>query len=257
MVILSIITVTLNAVTTIEATLSSVTSQRHPEIEYIVIDGASTDGTLTKIRSFISKIDILISEPDRGVYDAMNKGIRAAKGRYIWFVNAGDAIVQDALKEVLKRARECRYDIIHGATAFKKKNGTVSVLEFDQLSLQTLVRYNYVPHPSTIVKRFLFQEFGLFDPTFRVVGDYEFFLRLVRLKSTLFCSELPFILSKMEHGGMSDPESGRSSIQLLVLEGYKARLRHAPLSTALYWTLRSYFFLARTRLVASTRLLVR
>ena len=115
----SIITITYNAVRLVEQTLLNVLSQSYPNIEYIVIDGGSTDGTADIIRRYESGLAYWVSEPDKGIYDAMNKGLQKATGDYVWFINAGDTLCSsDTVQSVVSRLqkRKALPDIIYGET---------------------------------------------------------------------------------------------------------------------------------------------
>jgi glycosyltransferase involved in cell wall biosynthesis len=115
--LVSIITITFNAEKYIERTIQSVISQTYTNIEYIIIDGASTDKTLEIIKKYKEKISVLISEKDKGIYDAMNKGLQKATGDYVWFMNAGDEIyAPDTLKKIMEQTKNA--DIYYGETLF-------------------------------------------------------------------------------------------------------------------------------------------
>lgn len=113
--LITVVTVAYNAVNLIEETILSVTNQTYPNIEYIIVDGNSNDGTLDIIKKYKDKINILISEPDNGIYDAMNKGIDLAKGEFINFMNAGDKFYNESVIEsVFKINNHNQYDLIYG-----------------------------------------------------------------------------------------------------------------------------------------------
>lgn len=114
--LISVVTVSYNAVTTIEQTILSVINQTYPHIEYIIIDGGSTDGTVDVIKKYADKITYWVSEPDKGIYDAMNKGVREAKGKYITFLNAGDFYYnQDSLLQLIQKGEiDNDPDVIYG-----------------------------------------------------------------------------------------------------------------------------------------------
>ena len=124
----SIITVTYNAAPYLERTVLSVLSQSYPDIEYLIIDGQSTDGTVDIIRQYESGIAYWVSEPDKGLYDAMNKGLRRATGDYVWFLNAGDTfpsadLVQTIAQKIARRKH--LPDVIYGDTAIVNNEGCV------------------------------------------------------------------------------------------------------------------------------------
>ena len=124
--LVSIITITYNAAATLERTIESIERQDYDRIEYIVIDGASTDGTLQIIQRHMSGISYMISERDSGLYDAMNKGMAAATGDYLWFVNAGDEIfASDTVSRMM--AAEPDADVYYGDTVMTDMQGPESV----------------------------------------------------------------------------------------------------------------------------------
>ena len=122
--VFSIITITYNASRWVESTILNVLSQSYPNIEYIVIDGGSTDGTVDIIKQYASGISYWVSEPDKGIYDAMNKGLEKATGDYVWFINAGDSLyTSDTVQSVASLAQKKRTlpDIIYGEIIGKPK----------------------------------------------------------------------------------------------------------------------------------------
>jgi len=133
----SIITVAYNCAPLIERTLASVAGQTYPNIEYIVVDGASTDGTTDVIKAFRAHIDHFVSEPDRGIYDAMNKGLRLATGDYVWFVNAGDTIHRpDTLEQIMARA-DANTDVLYGEVLLTDDSGHIIGSRSDRTTQKT------------------------------------------------------------------------------------------------------------------------
>ena len=123
----SIITITYNAVRLVEQTLLNVLSQSYPNIEYIVIDGGSTDGTVDIIRRYESGLAYWVSEPDKGIYDAMNKGLQKATGDYVWFINAGDTLCSsDTVQSIVSKLQKRKVlpDIIYGDCAASGRRGS-------------------------------------------------------------------------------------------------------------------------------------
>ena len=172
---ISVITVSYNAVITIEQTISSVINQTYDNIEYIIIDGGSTDGTIDIIKKFEDTVTYWISEPDRGIYDAMNKGIRISKGDYIFFLNAGDMffssttvsnvvnwIKGNSEKEVILGSIKCVYE--------DKVMGIVK-------SNLNITPWYTPPHQGMFVQGDLYRK-NLYFTELSILGDREFFLRL-------------------------------------------------------------------------------
>ena len=123
---ISIISITYNAAKWLERTILSILSQSYPNIEYILIDGASTDGTVDMIREYAPGIAFWTTEPDHGLYDAMNKGLRHATGDYVWFINAGDTLPNaDTVQRMVTKISKCRVlpDVVYGETAIVDAEG--------------------------------------------------------------------------------------------------------------------------------------
>lgn len=171
----SVITVCFNAEKTLEKTLISVSRQCFRDFEYIVIDGNSTDGTLSILKNFTHQIDVLVSEPDKGIYDAMNKGISLAHGKYIYFLNADDHLASDSSLEEVKEAIRGAPDIV-----------SCDMITFDDCgenkeNLPPLNVFNilrgFFAHPATFVKRSVFKEIGMFDTNIQITADLEWIFR--------------------------------------------------------------------------------
>jgi len=177
---LSIITVVRNAVEEIGPTIESVIGQTFDNYEYIVIDGASTDGTQKVIERYRKDIDVYVSEPDTGLYNALNKGAKLAKGEYIIYVHAGDYLMQsDVIERVFSSNPTA--DIIYGDLyLFDHNGGFPYVKSFSGIQMNTwYLLDSYLPHPSSFTKRSLFEKYGYFDEKTKIVGDYDFFLRVI------------------------------------------------------------------------------
>lgn len=172
----SIITICYNSQHEIEKTILSVIHQEQRILfEYIIIDGGSTDKTIEIIKSYKNNIDVVISEPDAGIYDAMNKGIKYAKGEWILFMNSGDTFAnKDVLKTIAKEIEENKInsDIIYG-NVIKQYVDKKIPFKAEKLSL---LRYRMpFSHQSTLVKAELLKE-ELFDTRFKIAADYNFFI---------------------------------------------------------------------------------
>ncbi|MBQ8446118.1 MAG: glycosyltransferase [Opitutales bacterium] len=171
---ITIITVCYNAKTTIERTLLSVFSQTHEQKELIVIDGGSTDGTLEILKKYADKIDVLVSEPDKGIYDAMNKGVANASGDYLIFINADDYFYDEFALERVAQAPHA--DFIFG-DQYDEEDGVRTLSDnLDALDVYHMFR-GYFAHQSILAKRELFQKYGNFDLSYKICADWDWILR--------------------------------------------------------------------------------
>ncbi len=203
---ISIITVVFNNVSTLADTIASVTSQDYTDIEYIIIDGGSTDGTVGLIKNNTDKINKWISEKDNGIYDAMNKGIQMASGDVIGILNADD-LYQDntVVSSVMKSFIEDKAEAVYGDLVYINKENT-KIIRYWQSG--PFYKNNFLwgwmpPHPSFFVKKRLYDTHGLFNTCFRSAADYELMLRLIH-KHKVVLTYLPKILVRMRVGGQSN-----------------------------------------------------
>lgn len=203
----SIITVCFNAAATIERAMDSVRNQTYPNIEYIVVDGGSDDGTADILKRRLDAIDTFICEPDGGIYDALNKGIRRARGRLIGFVMADDVLLPHAVEEVVKRwSDDTNIDVISGYTEILNRSGMcvgVTIPRYDNKTVHV-----EIPFPSTFITAEAFKKLGTFNARYQIAGDFEFFLR-AHAKGARFGSiHLP--LARFSAGGLSTKGSIRA-----------------------------------------------
>ncbi|MDE5677365.1 glycosyltransferase family 2 protein [Phocaeicola sp.] len=167
--IISVVTVSYNAVSTIEQTILSVVNQTYPRIEYIIIDGGSTDGTVEVIKKYADRIAYWVSEPDKGIYDAMNKGGRKAIGDFIQFLNAGDWLENEHIIEKIFKDGVKEADVIYGDMIVRRMDGVYYA------KAQDLSRFkNDFPlfHPSTFIAKSVFIK-HLFDVSYRISADFK------------------------------------------------------------------------------------
>jgi glycosyltransferase involved in cell wall biosynthesis len=203
---LSIVTVCFNAANTLRDTLTSVARQSYPLIEHIVIDGGSTDGTVDLIREEGARVSTWSSEPDRGIYDAMNKGILASSGEVIAFLNADDVYANcDVVARAMQQFAEHELDLVYGDVVFVKRNdlGRVVRVYSSHKFRPSRIAWGWMPaHPSMFVAKPIFERFGLFRQDYRIAGDYEFVARIFS-KSDLSYRYLAEVIVKMRVGGVS------------------------------------------------------
>lgn len=203
----SLITVCRNVAPVIAETLDSVLSQTHLDIELIVIDGASTDGTVEILERYRSKLGALVSEPDKGIYDAMNKGLRLATGDVIGFVNAGDLLMTPTvIAGVVSAFQRAHVDAVYGDIIMVDEHDIYKVHR-TWLS-GTYHRENFrrgwmPPHVGTFIKKSVYDSHGLFNTDLRIGADYEILLRFMykHMIKTLHVRE---VLVRFRLGGMSN-----------------------------------------------------
>lgn len=197
----SIITVVYNGVKTVEQAMRSVLDQTYRNIEYIIIDGQSTDGTLDIIDKYKDKISYYISEPDHGIYDAMNKGIAVASGDVVGILNADDWYDVNAIDCVMNCFAENNTDIVYGEVKRVETDETISVTK-KAGSLDDLWYFMSIWHPAVFVKKDIYQRLGGFSTQYEIAGDYEFILRC-------YCNRMKFtyldrILTYFRSAGISN-----------------------------------------------------
>jgi glycosyltransferase involved in cell wall biosynthesis len=199
--LLSIITVCHNASDTIEETFISIGHQTNKSFEYIVIDGNSSDGTLNIIKKYDSLIDYWLSESDNGISEAMNKGVKKARGKYIFFLHADDYLYNEASTNTIITNIINNPDIhIYAYDIFYKKNAT--------LKRRSPRGFNFwfnfktgLYHQGTICNRTLFEIIGFFDTDIKVAMDYDWFIRAFRHSASLV--KIPLVISVMRDTGIS------------------------------------------------------
>lgn len=199
--ILSVITVVYNNVEHIERTLNSVINQSYTSIQYIVIDGASNDGTLKILRSYKKKIDYLVSEPDHGIYDAMNKGLKIATGDYVLFMNSGDEIyAPDTVEKVFAMAPDA--DIYYGETLMMNEKleimGRRRHKAPNKLTLKSFKFGMSVSHQAIYIRRSLTK---FFDPKYHLSADIDWILDAISKAKKMVNTNT--YLAKYLMGGLS------------------------------------------------------
>lgn len=204
---ISIITVCLNEVETVRETCDSICRQDFDDFEWIVIDGQSTDGTLEILNEYASRIDRLVSEKDAGIYDAMNKGIGFATGEYLLFMNAGDYLAADNALTLVAEAPA--RDILYGDLCCLDDAGQSSLIQYpDQLPRDYLLK-SMMPHQASFIRKALFEQYGLYDTSFRIAGDYEMFTRFLQQhQATAY--HIPQPLAVFRIGGISSTDVQRT-----------------------------------------------
>jgi len=222
----SIITVCKNAEQSIEKTIKSVVSQVYENIEYIIIDGKSEDNTIQIINHYRDKITHFVSEKDNGIYEAMNKGIFWATGDFVSFLNAGDRYFDEEIIEkvnqFVQNFSSRQIDVFHGGVLiFNESTKTGNIWYSSPIKRFSLYR-GAIPHPATFYRRGAFQKNGLFDETYKIVGDYEWTIRAF-IRNKLIFQYLKILVAIFEEGGIS---TSKVSNKLHYLERRRAITAH-------------------------------
>ena len=225
--LITVITVSWNAASSIDATCQSVDAQTHPEIEHLVIDGQSTDGTLDVLARRPNPLRIVSSEPDSGLYDAMNKGLARARGEIVVFLNADDrysstTILADVHRAFVETAADAVYGDIDMVVQVEPRRIQRRWRSGLHARWKVLLGWQ-VPHPGLFIRRGVIERIGAFDASFRIAADYDLMLRLVRQRDVRL-HYLPLTIAEMSVGGIST--SGLQSTWRGYRESATALSRH-------------------------------
>jgi glycosyltransferase len=208
---ISVITSVYNNRDTIAEAIESVLSQDHHDVEYIVIDGASTDGTMEIVRRYEQEIDTIVSEPDRGIYDGLNKGIALATGEVVGFLHSDDLFADG---KVLSRIAEAfgRHEVqsVYGDLVYVAKEDASRVVRYwksGPFERQKLHKGWMPPHPTFYVRREVYERHGAFDTSFRIAADYDSILRFLG-REKISTRYIPEVLVRMRVGGASNKSLG-------------------------------------------------
>ncbi len=229
----SIITVVRNNEVGILRTLKSIQNQDFRNFEHIIIDGASNDGTIDVIKMFTNEKQIVISEKDNGIYDAMNKGIHLAQGEYIAFLNSGDWYEYNALtlaNNIL--FKNDNIDILHGLLAYYNNNLD---LEFVLGESSNSIPNRMIQHPTCFVKANLYKEY-LFDINYKSSSDYNTFIRFFLNKFKFYFS--PIIFTNFVNDGISQNINSR-------VESLEIKWKYKFISFKKYLLLKTFYFLIK------------
>jgi glycosyltransferase involved in cell wall biosynthesis len=207
---ISIITVCYNSEKSIQATIASVLEQTYANIEYIVVDGSSTDRTLDIIKEYEPKFNgrmRWVSEPDEGIYDAMNKGIAMALGEIVGILNSDDVYTSaDVIADIMRHFAVQQCDAVYGDLVYVDAENTAKIKRYWQAGQykKQLFKYGWMPpHPTFFVKKEIYATCGMFRTDFRSAADYEFMLRVIH-KAQITLAYIPKILVTMRTGGASN-----------------------------------------------------
>lgn len=216
----SIITVVLNDVAGIKNTLESVRLQDYGKIEHIVIDGGSTDGTVDIIRQYQRESLIWLSEPDSGIYNAMNKGLSKAGGRLIGTLNSGDSYSSDTVTRLIDVYRDSpETDVFHGNISLISGCESLEEIFYPDLDYSRLPFKMTLNHPGSFITRKAYEDYGKYNEYYKIAGDYELFSRFY-LKGARF-KYIDHIMAYMAAGGISETKAMASAFECNI-----ARISH-------------------------------
>ena len=203
----SVITAVFNGAKTIQDCIKSVSGQIYPNIEHIIIDGGSTDGTLEVIKRYTEKRVNIVSEPDNGIYDALNKGIRQASGEVIGLLYSDDFYAHDrVIEKVADIFMKYNIDSCYGDLQYVDKNNPDKVIRYWKSSQYRHGKFKYgwmPPHSTFFVKKEIYNKYGYFNTNFKIAADYELMLRFLE-KHKISTYYTPEVFIKMRIGGTSN-----------------------------------------------------
>jgi glycosyltransferase involved in cell wall biosynthesis len=243
--LITIIMATFNSQKYLQQAIDSVKNQSYQKIEFIIIDGGSVDNTVEIIKKNQANISYWISEKDTGIYNAWNKGLRVAKGDWVSFLGSDDYLWENNVIEIAAKhleRLELDFKIVYSKIMFLNQGFSKPLLMGKPWEE---VKYNFpamnvLPHPCVLHHKSLFSEYGLFDDTFKILGDYEFMLRFLDKVKKIQIPDLIFV--GMRYGGVSsNPKFALKSLK----ESRRAKVKHnVPTTTRYYISLISIYFRA-------------
>lgn len=214
----SVITIVRNGKPFVAQTISSVLSQDYLNFEYIVIDGASTDGTVDLIRQQEARISKWVSEPDQGIADAFNKGLSFATGDYVLFLNSDDMLAgANVLEKMARKIKQAGFPaLIYGdCDVLERESGEVLYRASIQYSPTQLRLGQMLPHPSMFAQRACFEKCGVFDTKFKIGMDYEWLLRCALKEKVV---HVTMLVTRVRSGGMSTQNRARVVDEIILAQ---------------------------------------
>ena len=204
---ISIITIAYNSAETIEATIQSVIAQDYTDVEYIIIDGASTDATMDVVDRYRDQVAVVVSEPDQGIYDAMNKGVARATGDIIGILNSDDFYADNTvLSNVVARFKESGAEAVYADLVYVERDNPDKVVRYwkSKPYKPGMFRKGWMPaHPTFFLRNECYRTHGTYSTELRSAADYELMLRMLE-KHKISAVHLPRVLTKMRVGGQSN-----------------------------------------------------
>jgi glycosyltransferase involved in cell wall biosynthesis len=206
----SIITINYNDQLGLKKTIQSVISQTYTGIEFIVVDGDSSDGSKGIIDHYSSHITKWVSEKDKGIYHAMNKGIKMATGDYLLFLNSGDSLIDLEVVKTVSNEMTDNKDLYYGDIYFKHEDKTTKETFPETLTFDFFY-YNNLPHQATFIKRTLFDDLFLYNESYKIAADWEFFIYAI-CKANVSYRHLPIYVTLYDGTGISSNERNKEII---------------------------------------------
>ena len=228
---ITIITICYNQELYIASTIESVINQKNINLQYIIIDGASNDNTINIINKYRDYIDIIISEQDSGIYNAINKGISLAKNDIVGIVHSGDQLIPCSLSKVINFFNNKNCDIVYGDMYLKSLNNEIQIMLADH---NLLGKKMSVFHPSTFIKKSVYDNNGLYNEKYRIASDYDYLLNLYLKKYNFSYLNSP--LAVFQIGGISD-----NKVFLRLNENILIRNKYFGIYVAIKYAFEIYF----------------
>ena len=211
MINISVVTAVYNRRDTVGQALDSVLAQTHPAVQSVVIDGASTDGTVQLLEQYRSRLGVFLSEPDQGLYDALNKGIRRATGDVVGFLHADDLFADEqVLARIAQAFADPQVEAVYGDLVYVRHDDVTQVVRYWRAGHfdRDALRHGWMPpHPTFYVRRSVYERFGLFDTRYRIAADYDTVLRFLA-GGAIRTAYIPQVLIRMRTGGVSNRSLG-------------------------------------------------
>lgn len=220
---ISIVTISYNCESEIEETIQSVINQTYTNKEYLVIDGGSTDGTMAIVDQYRDKIDVIVSEPDKGRSDAFNKGIAKATGDYIVMMNAGDLLADNALSK-FAQSFVPGYDVIKGNTILWNAESGYKSIERPVINYHSIPFNFHVCHQSTYISKTAYEKYGDYKTDYTIAMDFELMLRYTHLGAKFYRIDEDLALFRL--GGISQSAGKRryKEMKLAMLDNGKSKI---------------------------------
>ncbi|MBD8490084.1 glycosyltransferase [Echinicola sp. CAU 1574] len=241
---LSIVTINYNNLNGLKDTFKSIKSQKNVssnDYEYLVIDGLSNDGSQELIKEF-ELIDNYLIEADQGIADAFNKGIKKSRGKYLLFLNSGDSLLNEhSLLNVIEALKNSQADILVKKVAMVDENNNILYTIGKEFNISKQRYRNYLPHQGMLIRRDLFQQYGLYDISYRLGMDYEWSIRVLKQNPFTKIEFMDECLSRMAVGGVS-----QTNFKQTFLAYHRARMKNGICNPVISLISSNFFIIRRS-----------